>query len=145
MGCRAGGGGLILCLGVCWGEWTYRRKHLRMAMPFGKSYSTGDSLKRKRNVAYKTLDFNEVPEILYEHFFEDYLVPNKPCLFNQKLTENWRSRREWVQFDGAPNFEFLRFHFGVLLLCISLRLSCKCISFRCLKGCFPFDVLTLHL
>ncbi|XP_063273500.1 2-oxoglutarate and iron-dependent oxygenase JMJD4 [Prinia subflava] len=48
----------------------------------------------------------------YSDFFRDYLIPNHPCIFSAKFTEEWSSRRTWVTRDGKPNFEHLLREFG---------------------------------
>lgn len=50
----------------------------------------------------------------YEYFYENFLLKNVPCIFEQKLTLNWRSRHEWVLPDGCPNLHYLRDAFGIL-------------------------------
>ncbi|XP_041875930.1 2-oxoglutarate and iron-dependent oxygenase JMJD4 isoform X2 [Corvus kubaryi] len=48
----------------------------------------------------------------YSDFFRDYLLPNHPCVFSAKFTEDWSSRRTWVTCHGKPNFEHLLREFG---------------------------------
>ncbi|XP_062349161.1 2-oxoglutarate and iron-dependent oxygenase JMJD4 isoform X2 [Cinclus cinclus] len=48
----------------------------------------------------------------YSDFFRDYLIPNHPCIFSAKFTEDWGSRKTWVTWDGKPNFEHLLHKFG---------------------------------
>ncbi|NXK70764.1 JMJD4 protein, partial [Sylvietta virens] len=48
----------------------------------------------------------------YSDFFRDYLIPNHPCVFSAKFTEDWSSRKTWVRRDGKPNFEHLLREFG---------------------------------
>ncbi|XP_053980754.1 2-oxoglutarate and iron-dependent oxygenase JMJD4 [Hylaeus anthracinus] len=51
------------------------------------------------------------PSITYDEFFSKYLIPNKPCIFNSKVTENWSCRRQWSDED-APDFDVLDLLFG---------------------------------
>ncbi|PIK40416.1 putative jmjC domain-containing protein 4 [Apostichopus japonicus] len=62
--------------------------------------------------AYERIDRISRP-ISYEDFFEKYLLQNKPCIFGSFFTDNWPSRKDWVEDDGChPDFEFLKSHFG---------------------------------
>ena len=64
-------------------------------------------IEEERVQSFKIVDFNETVDISYEQFLENYLIPNRPCLFCPKSTEIWTSRNEWVcEFDGSPNFGF---------------------------------------
>ncbi|XP_030334644.1 2-oxoglutarate and iron-dependent oxygenase JMJD4 isoform X3 [Strigops habroptila] len=59
------------------------------------------------------IDFIEkVESFTYSDFFRDYLIPNHPCIFSAKFTEDWGSRRSWVTWDGKPNFDYLLQKFG---------------------------------
>ncbi|KAF2979601.1 hypothetical protein EK904_003878 [Melospiza melodia maxima] len=54
------------------------------------------------------VDFiDKVDSFTYSDFFRDYLIPNHPCIFSAKFTEDWGSRKNWVTWDGKPNFEHL--------------------------------------
>ncbi|KAK2514020.1 Jmjd4 [Columba guinea] len=54
------------------------------------------------------VDFIEkVESFTYSDFFRDYLIPNHPCIFSAKFTEEWGSRRNWVTWDGKPDFDYL--------------------------------------
>lgn len=71
------------------------------------------------NIKLDTLQDNDVefPQVdtetcFYDSFFNEYLVPNKPCLFTSKMTETWRSRKEWVDDFGKPNFTYICHTFG---------------------------------
>ena len=57
--------------------------------------------------------FDTTCSISYKLFFQNYLLPNKPCIFSSNLTKNWPCRRDWV-CEGAPNFDVLRTLFGRL-------------------------------
>ncbi|XP_054129814.1 2-oxoglutarate and iron-dependent oxygenase JMJD4 [Melozone crissalis] len=59
------------------------------------------------------VDFiDKVDSFTYSDFFRDYLIPNHPCIFSAKFTEDWGSRKNWVTWDGKPNFEHLLQKFG---------------------------------
>ncbi|KAI1242517.1 hypothetical protein IHE44_0000047, partial [Lamprotornis superbus] len=59
------------------------------------------------------VDFiDKVDSFTYSDFFRDYLIPNHPCIFSAKFTEDWGSRKTWVTWDGKPNFEHLLQKFG---------------------------------
>ncbi len=45
-------------------------------------------------------------------FYFDFLLKNKPAIFESALTTNWQCMRDWVLSDGKPNLDFLREHFG---------------------------------
>ncbi|XP_012683293.1 2-oxoglutarate and iron-dependent oxygenase JMJD4 [Clupea harengus] len=45
--------------------------------------------------------------ISYSKFFKNYLIPNHPCVFSKKFTEDWNCRKHWVTEEGKPNFSRL--------------------------------------
>ncbi|KAJ8679824.1 hypothetical protein QAD02_015611 [Eretmocerus hayati] len=47
----------------------------------------------------------------YREFFENFLLPNKPCIFDTSVTKDWPCRETWTLND-APHFEWLKDHFG---------------------------------
>ena len=65
----------------------------------------------KRGSLFQIQNFQPRDPISYTSFFQNYLLPNLPCLLSAKVTENWLSRKDWV-LDGAPNFEVLKEKFG---------------------------------
>ncbi|RLW11403.1 hypothetical protein DV515_00001237 [Chloebia gouldiae] len=59
------------------------------------------------------VDFiDKADSFTYSDFFRDYLIPNHPCIFSAKFTEDWGSRKNWVTWDGKPNFEHLLQNFA---------------------------------
>lgn len=56
-------------------------------------------------------DVTRVHTITYGDFFKDFLLANQLCVFSSEITEDWRSRKEWVT-NGKPNLEFLSNRFG---------------------------------
>ena len=56
-------------------------------------------------------DVTRVHTITYGDFFRDFLLANQLCVFSSEITEDWRSRKEWVT-NGKPNLEFLSNRFG---------------------------------
>ncbi|XP_065123773.1 2-oxoglutarate and iron-dependent oxygenase JMJD4 [Paramisgurnus dabryanus] len=50
-------------------------------------------------------------EIPYTKFFKNYLIPNHPCMFSKKFTEDWNCRKNWVTDEGKPNFQRLLHEF----------------------------------
>uniref|UniRef100_A0A672SZ83 JmjC domain-containing protein n=1 Tax=Sinocyclocheilus grahami TaxID=75366 RepID=A0A672SZ83_SINGR len=46
-------------------------------------------------------------EIAYSKFIKNYLIPNQPCMFSKKFTEDWNCRKKWVTADGKPNLQRL--------------------------------------
>lgn len=50
--------------------------------------------------------------ISYSKFFKNYLIPNHPCVFSKKFTEDWNCRKHWVTEEGKPNFSRLLQQFG---------------------------------
>lgn len=56
----------------------------------------------------------------YEQFYYDFMLANKPCIFDAKLTSNWRCTSEWINPEsGAPDFEFLKLRFGECIVPVS--------------------------
>ncbi|XP_067018397.1 2-oxoglutarate and iron-dependent oxygenase JMJD4-like isoform X3 [Acropora muricata] len=56
-------------------------------------------------------DVTRMHTITYGDFFRDFLLANQLCVFSSEITEDWRSRKEWVT-NGKPNLEFLSNRFG---------------------------------
>ena len=48
----------------------------------------------------------------YEYFYNQFLVKNKVCIFDQNLTTSWKCRKEWVTPEGKPHLEALNKLFG---------------------------------
>ncbi|XP_036940319.1 2-oxoglutarate and iron-dependent oxygenase JMJD4 isoform X2 [Acanthopagrus latus] len=46
-------------------------------------------------------------ELSYSKFFKKYLLPNHPCMFSRRFTEDWKCRKQWVSEEGKPNFQKL--------------------------------------
>ncbi|CAB1317337.1 unnamed protein product [Coregonus sp. 'balchen'] len=46
-------------------------------------------------------------DLSYSKFFKKYLLPNHPCMFSRKFTEDWKCRKQWVTEEGKPNFQKL--------------------------------------
>ena len=51
-------------------------------------------------------------ELSYSKFFKKYLLPNHPCMFSKRFTEEWKCRKQWVSEEGKPNFQKLLQDFG---------------------------------
>lgn len=51
-------------------------------------------------------------ELSYSKFFKKYLLPNQPCMFSRRFTEEWKCRKQWVSEEGKPNFQKLLQDFG---------------------------------
>lgn len=51
-------------------------------------------------------------ELSYSKFFKKYLLPNYPCMFSRRFTEDWKCRKQWVTEEGKPNFQKLLQDFG---------------------------------
>ena len=49
-----------------------------------------------------------------EHFVEEFLLKNVPCLFDASFTDHWRSRQLWVDAHGQPNIDYLCKEYGML-------------------------------
>uniref|UniRef100_A0A8C9G2F9 Jumonji domain-containing protein 4 n=1 Tax=Pavo cristatus TaxID=9049 RepID=A0A8C9G2F9_PAVCR len=59
------------------------------------------------------VDFiDKIESFTYSDFFRDYLIPNQPCVFSEKFTDGWGSRRNWVTWGGKPDFDHLLQEFG---------------------------------
>jgi len=69
-------------------------------------------LSKLTNQEINCIDRIDGGNISYEEFFSRYLSVNKPCILSQEMTANWKSRLEWVDGNGKPNFEFLKEYFG---------------------------------
>ncbi|XP_029381531.1 2-oxoglutarate and iron-dependent oxygenase JMJD4 [Echeneis naucrates] len=46
-------------------------------------------------------------DLTYSKFFRKYLLPNHPCMFSRRFTEDWKCRKQWVTEEGKPNFQKL--------------------------------------
>ncbi|XP_072220713.1 2-oxoglutarate and iron-dependent oxygenase JMJD4 [Leuresthes tenuis] len=46
-------------------------------------------------------------ELSYSKFFKKYLLPNHPCMFSRRFTQDWKCRKQWVTEEGKPNFQKL--------------------------------------
>ncbi|XP_062260105.1 2-oxoglutarate and iron-dependent oxygenase JMJD4 isoform X1 [Platichthys flesus] len=46
-------------------------------------------------------------ELSYSKFFKKYLLPNHPCMFSRRFTEDWKCRKQWVTEEGKPHFQKL--------------------------------------
>lgn len=57
-------------------------------------------------------ELSESCSITYGQFFTNFLLENRPCVFQSDITREWRCRREW-NMNGAPNFEILLELFGM--------------------------------
>lgn len=51
-------------------------------------------------------------DLSYSKFFKKYLLPNHPCMFSRRFTEDWNCRKQWVTEEGKPNFQKLLQEFG---------------------------------
>ncbi len=60
------------------------------------------------------IDFLEEP-VSYKHFFDNYLLGNKPCVLGKWATSHWKSRLEWTR-NEEPDFEFMAANFGEMSL-----------------------------
>ena len=59
------------------------------------------------------VDFiDKIESFTYSDVFRDYLIPNQPCVFSEKFTDGWGSRRNWVTWGGKPDFDHLLQEFG---------------------------------
>ena len=47
-----------------------------------------------------------------EHFVEEFMLKNLPCLFDASFTHEWPSRQLWVNTQGQPNLEYLNQEYG---------------------------------
>ncbi|XP_023018445.2 jumonji domain containing 4 [Leptinotarsa decemlineata] len=62
---------------------------------------------------YNSLNGIEVLEgskLMYDNFFENYMLPNIPCVI-KGVTSKWKSSQLWVK-DDAPNFQYLSEKYG---------------------------------
>lgn len=89
-----------------------------------KSVLNPDNIvKRKAVRNYANVKIDRISYLVtnnsYSNFFETFLLRNQPCILSSVNTEAWKSRKDWVNSDGKPNFEFLRKTFGTLSLSLS--------------------------
>ena len=49
----------------------------------------------------------------FEYFVEEFLLNNRPCLFDESLTRQWPSRQLWVDDQGRPNLDYLSKEYGM--------------------------------
>ncbi|XP_039609196.1 2-oxoglutarate and iron-dependent oxygenase JMJD4 isoform X2 [Polypterus senegalus] len=75
------------------------------------SLKSGESPGRLQHV-----DYIDEPDFSYSCFFENCLIPNQPCVFSRRFTEDWNCRKYWVTQDGKPNFPRLLQDFGNALV-----------------------------
>ena len=50
-------------------------------------------------------------DVTFFDFLESYLIPNRPCIIDHKLCEDWEAVKLWQQ-NGLPNFDYLHQQFG---------------------------------
>lgn len=90
-----------------------------------KSVLNPDNIVKRRAVRnYTNVNIDRISYLVtnnsYSNFFETFLLRNQPCILSSVNTEAWKSRKDWVNSDGKPNFEFLRKTFGTYFLSLSL-------------------------
>lgn len=73
-------------------------------------------LKHIENERYKIYKEIESIDVIkdpcsFEYFLKNYLLLNKPCIFDSWLTKNWKATKEWIIKDTI-NYEFLNKEFG---------------------------------
>ncbi|XP_061549664.1 2-oxoglutarate and iron-dependent oxygenase JMJD4 isoform X1 [Phyllopteryx taeniolatus] len=51
-------------------------------------------------------------DLCYSKFFKRYLLPNHPCVFSKRFTDEWKCRKQWVTEEGKPHFQKLLQEFG---------------------------------
>lgn len=61
-------------------------------------------------------------DITFFDFLESYLIPNRPCIIDHKLCEDWEAVKLWQQ-NGLPNFDYLHQQFGEPIDVIALAYS----------------------
>ena len=71
-------------------------------------------------------------KISFFDFLEHYLIPNRPCVIDQTLCEDWEAINLW-QRNGVANFEYLHKHFGELWGSPQLVYSLK--NAKCIVSC----------
>ena len=59
-------------------------------------------------------------DITFFDFLESYLIPNRPCIIDHKLCEDWEAVKLWQQ-NGLPNFDYLHQQFGESVLSSNLQ------------------------
>ncbi|KAJ8272969.1 hypothetical protein GJAV_G00095650 [Gymnothorax javanicus] len=57
--------------------------------------------------SFHFVDYIEKKDFSYSRFFKNYLLPNLPCVFSKRFTEDWNCRKHWVTEAGKPNFQRL--------------------------------------
>ncbi|MBN3324130.1 JMJD4 protein, partial [Atractosteus spatula] len=62
------------------------------------------------------VDYIVKRDFSYSKFFKNYLLPNHPCVFSTKFTEDWSCRKHWVTEEGKPNFQRLLQDYGDALV-----------------------------
>lgn len=71
-------------------------------------------------------------ELSYGDFAENYLAKNQPVVISG-LTDDWRSREDWVSENGLPNLHFFATHFGTSKVQVkSMALSTVYLQCLCL-------------
>ena len=49
--------------------------------------------------------------VTFFDFLENYLLPNRPCIIDRELCDDWEAVKLWQQ-NGLPNFSYLHQQFG---------------------------------
>ncbi|KAK1172227.1 2-oxoglutarate and iron-dependent oxygenase JMJD4 isoform X1 [Acipenser oxyrinchus oxyrinchus] len=87
-----------------------------------ETFQTCCSLVKSHRPCYEKLcsshliNYIEKKDFSYSKFFEKYVLPNYPCVFSGRFTEDWNSRKQWVTQEGKPNFQRLLQDFGDALV-----------------------------
>ena len=57
-------------------------------------------------------------EISLSDFCFRFLIPNRPVIFSERFTQNWTSRKDWVDQYGKPRLDFLSENYGKAEVCV---------------------------
>ena len=52
----------------------------------------------------------------YSKIYREFIVNNKPCVLSKNCTESWLCRKLWLNEDGRPNWDYIKLHYGIVLL-----------------------------
>jgi hypothetical protein len=55
-------------------------------------------------------------------FFVNYMLKNRPCIFDRQLTNDWNCRKQWVTCEQLADRDELQRLFGLFKSLISSRL-----------------------
>lgn len=65
----------------------------------------------EENEIKQSCDEKSNPSMSYNYFFSQYLLINRPCVFQADITNAWPCAQQW-KLKNAPNFKRLKQLYG---------------------------------